>query len=290
MELDGARVLVFGTTGAQGAGLPAAVHAAGGVPVRASSQADQVRAWRQAGLAGTLADLGAPDTVAAAAKEADAAALHLPISLADRAGLLASVRALRDAGLPVTVNLGSPVPPDGAPDVMGARSLAAAVVATGAVALTPTAYLENHAAAWALGPIAAGELVYPRPAEDVIAWVAAADLARAAVAALAADLGGELLTLAGPEPLTFPELAAELGAGLGRPLRFRRIAPGEYGDLLRPVVGPEVAAGVAGAYGSMPEEANPLMAPDAGPVWDRLGLRPTPARRWAADTLAPLLT
>lgn len=289
MELDGVRVLVFGTAGAQGQGLPAAVRDAGGIPVRASSRADRVRAWQDAGLDATLADLTQPATVAAAATEVGAAVLHVPLSLGDREMFLPSVRALRDAGLPVAVNVGTPVPPAGAPDPMGGRPLAEAVLDTGAVVLAPTAYLENHAAPWALGPVAAGELVYPRPAGDVVSWIAAADVTRAAVAALRAGLAGELLALAGPQRLTFDALAAELGAGLGRPLRFRRITPGEYGELLRPVVGDEAAAGVAAAYGSMPEEPNPMMSPDAGPTWARLAVDPTPARAWAADRLAPLL-
>jgi hypothetical protein len=46
---------------------------------------------------------------------------------------------------------------------------------------------------------------------------------------------------------------------------------------------------VAGAYAAMPEEPNPLMAPDAAPAWARLGLTPTPAATWAAEELGPLL-
>jgi uncharacterized protein YbjT (DUF2867 family) len=134
-----------------------------------------------------------------------------------------------------------------------------------------------------------GQLVYPRPPQDVLGWIAARDVTAAAVAALASDLGGEVLQLAGPQPLTFEQLAAELSAGLGQEITFRRVTPDEYGDMLRPILGPEAAAAVAGAYGSMPEESDPMMAPDASPAWQRLGVRPTTAREWAQRDLVPLL-
>lgn len=285
MELNGARVLVFGTAGAQGSGLVPAVTARGAVPVRATTSPERAREWDGA----VVADLTDPASVLAAADGVDAVALHLPLGVPAPEPVLASVRALRERGLPVTVNLGTPVSPPGAPDPFGVRPTADAVLATGATALTPTAYLENHAAPWALAPIARGELVYPRPATDPLAWIAAADLGTAAIAALAADVAGELLALAGPAVLTFDELAAEIGAGLGRPVAFRRVSAQEYGDLLRPVLGDGAAQGVAAAYGSMPEEPNPLMGRDASAVWARLGVAPTPVREWAAAVLRPAL-
>jgi uncharacterized protein YbjT (DUF2867 family) len=145
-------------------------------------------------------------------------------------------------------------------------------------------------APWSLAAPARGELVYPRPAEDVVAWTAATDMGTAAVAALAGDLGGEVLQLAGPQPLTFTELAGELGAGLGRELTFRQLTPAEYGDLLRPFLGDAAAAGVEQAYASMPAGPSPLMNPaGTGERWQRLGAAPTAARDWAARVLRPAL-
>jgi len=59
--------------------------------------------------------------------------------------------------------------------------------------------------------------------------------------------------------------------------------------MLRPFLGPDAAAAVAGAYGATPRTSNPSLAPDASEAWRRLGLTPTTARRWAADVLAPAL-
>jgi hypothetical protein len=86
--------------------------------------------------------------------------------------------------------------------------------------------------------------------------------------------------------LTFDQLAAELGAGLDREVAYRRVTPDEYADLLRPVLGPKAAAGVAAGYAAMPEEPSPLMAPDSTAAWAELGFSPTRARDWAARVLA----
>jgi uncharacterized protein YbjT (DUF2867 family) len=290
MELHDARVLAFGTAGAQGSGLVDALTARGATPVRVSSRPGTVDTWRASGEQALLADLRRPETLEPRA--GDAAVLHVPLSMGSPDGVgavLGSVRRLLAAGLPVAVNTGTPVAPAGAPDPFGSRDTAQAFVSAGATVLTPTAYLENHAAPWALGPLARGELVYPRPATDPLAWITARDVTAAAVAALAADVGAQLLRLAGPEVLTFEELARELGAGLDRETVFRRVSAEEFGDLMRPFLGDEAAAGVAAAYGGMPEDPNPAMVLDASGAWRRLGVEPTSARTWAEEVLAPLL-
>jgi len=232
--------------------------------------------------------------VLAAANESGAVAViaHVPLAMGPEAAkAVGSFLALREAGLPVTVNTGSPTAPEGAPDPFGTRPMTQALLGAGVTVLTPTGYLENHAAPWATPRIPAGELIYPRPAADALAWIAAGDMGRAAAAALAADIQGELLALAGPQLLTFDELAAELGAGLGTELRFVRITPAEYGAAVRPFLGEQGAAGVEAAYASMPEGRNPgFDPPEAAGNWQRLGVTPTRAREWAAQVLAPVMS
>ncbi len=290
MELTGRPVLAFGTAGAQSAALPAVLRRAGAVPRRATTDPDRAARWTADGEDAVVADLTDTASVLAAADGAAAVAAHLPLRVGPgMPAAAASLAALRRSGVPVAVNTGTPVPPPGAADPFGARPLAEGLLDEGVTVLTPTAYLENHAAPWALDALRQGRLVYPRPADDRLAWIASQDLAAALVAALVHDAAGELLPLAGPQVLTFDELAAEIGRGLGREVVFTRVDPGEYGDLLRPVLGDEAAAGVAGAYAAMPEGPNPLMAPDATPSWTRLGLSPTPAAVWAEGVLLPLL-
>jgi uncharacterized protein YbjT (DUF2867 family) len=294
MQLDGTTVLAFGTAGSQGTGLVDALRARGARPVRVTSDVGRADGWVASGEQVAVADLTDPDGLVAAARTAGAhaAVLHVPLGLGSPDGVAAvvtGVAALRAAGLGVAVNVGGPVPAAGAPDPTGRVPLADALVATGAAVVAPTAYLENHLAPWATSALAGGELVYPRPAEDVIAWIASRDVTAAAVAALALDLTDGLLRLAGPKALTFTELAGEVGAGLGRPVAFREVGAQEYGDMLAPFLGPEAAAGVAGFYASMPRTPDPSLSPDVGDVWQRLGLTPTPVRDWAATTLAPVL-
>jgi uncharacterized protein YbjT (DUF2867 family) len=290
MDLTGRTVLAFGTAGAQSAALPPSLRGAGALPRRATTDPGRAAGWTAAGEDAVVADLTDPASVLAAAEGAAAVAAHLPLRVGPgMPAAAASLAAVRRTGVPVVVNTGTPVPPPGAPDPFGSRPVAESLLDAGVTLLTPTAYLENHAAPWALESLRGGRLVYPRPAGDPLAWIAARDVAAALVAALVRDVDGELLTLAGPHVLTFDQLAAEIGRGLGRDVVFTRIDPGGYGELVRPVLGDEAAAGVAGAYAGMPEGPNPAMAPDAGPTWDRLGLSPTPASVWAREVLAPLL-
>ncbi|MGL5858024.1 MAG: hypothetical protein ACRC35_06400 [Angustibacter sp.] len=295
MDLQGNRVLVFGTAGVQGLGLVEQVVARGAVPVRASTRLERVQQWRSAGEDAVLADLLHPDSVRALVADpssaARAAALHVPVGLKgpDAAGqVVASVGAMRDAGLPVAVSVGTVVPPPGAPDPFGVGPLTRALVDTGASVLAPTAFLENHAAPWAMARMAAGELCYPRPSDDVVGWVTTRDVTAGLVASLERDLGAVLLTLSGT-PLTFKQLAAELAAGTGRELVFRRVTAVEFGDLARPFLGDQVADQIAEAYGSMPDGPNPLMAPDSGPAWHALGMSVTSARSWATTHLKAAL-
>jgi hypothetical protein len=70
---------------------------------------------------------------------------------------------------------------------------------------------------------------------------------------------------------------------------FREVGAREYGDMLRPYLGPDAADGVAGFYDAMPRTPEPSLAPEVGDVWGSLGLVPTSARQWAATVLAPVL-
>lgn len=294
MQLAATTVLALGTTGAQGSGLLDALAGRGARAVRVTSDPARADAWRADGQAAATADLVDPGSLVAAAMStgAEAAVLHVPLGLGSPDGVaavVASVAALREAGLAVAVNVGGPVPAEGAPDPTGRRPLAEALAATGAAVVAPTAYLENHLAPWATGLLASGELAYPRPAEDVVAWIAARDVTAAAVASLAGDRGGTVTLLAGPQRLTFAELTAEVSGGLGRPLVFREVGPQEYGAMLEPFLGPDAAAGVAGFYAAMPRTPDPSLAPDVGDVWGSLGLVATTARQWAAEVLAPVL-
>ncbi|MGF1663276.1 MAG: hypothetical protein ACFCVG_12575 [Kineosporiaceae bacterium] len=129
MDLTGQRVLVIGSAGAQGSGLVPAVHARGGVPVRVTSSEARAAELRAASEEVVVADLAVAGAVASAVADTGAAAVAgiMPLGFGDpERGPLAvgSYLAARGAGVPVAVNIGTPVPPPGAPDVMGGGAVA----------------------------------------------------------------------------------------------------------------------------------------------------------------------
>jgi uncharacterized protein YbjT (DUF2867 family) len=289
--------LVVGSTGSQGRPTALALLEAGW----------QVRAvTRSAGRAADLVALGAeaveadlrdPASLRAAAEGADAAYFHLPMSVAGPQGghvEAAALQALADGGvghLVVNVGMALPDEPIGVPMLDGRVAAVRALLEQGATVLMPTGYMENFAAAWSRPHVVAGELRYPRPADDPIAWVTSDDVGAATVGALAAPerSRGARYRLAGPEVLTFEQVAATLGEVLGRPVVFRQITGAEYAEMIAPVLGEQLAAGIGAGYDQMPPFPNPLMAPDTTPAREELGVTFTPLAAWAArqDWAAP---
>ncbi|MQY15682.1 hypothetical protein SRB5_58700 [Streptomyces sp. RB5] len=100
-------------------------------------------------------------------------------------------------------------------------------------------FMQNFSEDFLLEPVRAGELVLP--AADVPEpFVDAEDIADAAVAALTEDgHSGQVYELTGPRALTFGEIAAELSAVTGRPVRYSPVSSGEYGEYLGRFLPPE---------------------------------------------------
>jgi uncharacterized protein YbjT (DUF2867 family) len=196
------------------------------------------------------------------------------------------VQALNDAGVGhLVVNTGMALPDDpiGVPMLDGRVAWVGELLAQGATVLMPTGYLENFSAPWSRPHVAAGELRYPRPADDPVAWVSADDVGAATAAALARPgvSRGRRFRLAGPQVLTFTEVAAVLSDVLGRPVTFRQITGREYGEMVGAVLGPELGAAIGAGYDQMPPFPNPLLAPDTTPARTDLGITFTPLATWA---------
>ena len=107
------------------------------------------------------------------------------------------------------------------------------------------------------------------------------DVGAAVVGALAGDHAGRTYALAGPEVQPLSQVAAGLGAGLGRPVAFQEISGSDYGALMAPIVGPELAGMIGGFYEQMPPGDNPAFLLDGGPAARALGYTPMPVLRWA---------
>ncbi len=279
-------VAVFGATGTQGRPVAEALLDAGH-EVRAVTRS----AARAADLAGrgatpVEADLTDLDSVRRAVDGARAVFFHAPLS-APPGSDGPALEAILDAGVEhLVVNVGMALPdgPVGEPMLDGRVALVQRLLDGGrSTVFVPTGYMENFAAPWSARRVATGELAYPRPAQDPVAWLTNDDVGRATVAALATPAAlGRRLRLAGPEVLTFPEVAERLGRALGREVRFRQVSGAEYGRMVGEVLGPQAGAMIGQGYDRMPQDPNPLLAPDTAPARELLGLEFTPLETWAA--------
>lgn len=239
-------VAVHGATGSQGSAALRTLLAAG----------HQVRAVARRphglppGVEAAPADLLDIDALVAAYTGVDAVALQLPMVFDD--GATAQVRAvlaaLEKAAVPRVVFNTSAAVPDvmiGVPFIDARVQLIAQLpnVVETAAAVGPAAmYAENLVAPWSAPLVAAGEVLYPLPAETPIPWVAADDVAAVMVEALTTPAPPLVQLVGGPEDLTGVQVGAALGA------RWRSVTPDEYELMMRPHVGAAVAAGVAGSY------------------------------------------
>ncbi|MGN9813667.1 SDR family oxidoreductase [Micromonospora sp. BQ11] len=280
------QVLVVGASGAQG-GPVARRLAAAGHRVLGLTRGGHAEALSAVGVTPVRADLADPASLATVVRETGvrAAFLHAPMSLGPD-GPRPALEALLDAGIERLVfNTGMALPPApvGNPRLDGQIATVNWLLGSGrATVLVPTGYLENFSAPWSAPRVAAGELLYPRPADDLVAWVTNEDVATATEAVLRTPAAiGRRLPLAGPQALTFTDVAAGLAEALGRPVAFRQITGGEYGQLVGTVLGPQVGALIGMAYDSMPPGRNPLMTPDTTETRELLGIEFTSLVDWA---------
>ncbi|MCC3330121.1 NmrA family NAD(P)-binding protein [Nocardia abscessus] len=283
--MNSSTVIVHGATGAQGAaivrGLLSAGHRVRGIVRDASAarlhpDAEPVRA--------DLLDAG---SLAAGYAGADAVVVQLPLVFAADLAIRqarAVLAGLREAGVRRAVfNPGSVVPaePVGVPFV-DARVLVSAelprVAETAAVVAPARTYLENLAAPWSAPLVGAGEVAYPLPPDLPVPWVALDDLGGAVAALITSTAPPAVQVVAGPQALTGNQVAAELTAVLGHPVRWNAITPSAYQRMLAPHLGAEAAAGIAGVY--TPSPPGTPAPPELDPSLITSGT--TTLRDWAA--------
>jgi len=259
-------VAVHGATGTQGSHIARRLHAAG----------YEIQPLDSASL-----DLTDIDSVTRAYAAIDAVVVQLPLVFDPVAITYAEtlLAALAKANITRAVfNPGMALPPTpiGVPYVDARVALATQLPAAVDVAsvIGPAGpYLENFLQSWSTRRIRdRGELAYPLAAAIPVPWLALDDLGDAIAAALGEDRPPALAVLAGPEAATGDQIAAAIGAGAGRTVRWVR-------QLLTPILGAEAAAGVAGVYEQAAAAPPP---PPPPPPAEVLQLAPTTAQQWAA--------
>ncbi|MFI6390222.1 SDR family oxidoreductase [Nonomuraea sp. NPDC050540] len=269
--------LVMNAAGAQG-GAVARRLLAEGLPVRAFTRSGPAPEGARP-FTGDLADGAA---VKAAFDGVTHASVMLPM-VYDAGTVDLYVRNVRDAALAAGVrrlvfNTGNRLPAagTGAPAFETRRRAGDDLRAAGlpVVELRPPIYLDNLAAPWVAGPLAAeGVLAYPLPADLPVAWLSHADLAAATHAALTLDgLEGEILNVGAAEAVTGADLAAAIGA------RFHAQDPAAFEVALSALTGPVTAAAVADTYRWAAAD-RALLAADPAAL-DLLGVRPAAPIDW----------
>lgn len=237
-------------------------------------------------------DLNNVGAFKAEVRKVDALVFHRPVSAAPW-----PVTPLLDAAKTwgverVVYNASAAVPPPGADgdarevvDALAGRGLAATV-------LQPTLYLENLLLPFVLAGIQEGVLRYPLPDEGFgVRWIATQDLGTLTTRALESGIEGHF-QVGGPESLDGASLAAAIGRGLGRTLRFEAVDPRDFGAQLEPLIGSDAAGSVSGLYSGIagaPKSFSAWLDPDVSPVWSALEVEPTTVEAWSASTVRPLV-
>jgi uncharacterized protein YbjT (DUF2867 family) len=145
-------------------------------------------------------------------------------------------------------------------------------------------FLQNFSEGYLRDAIVAGEVTLPA-GEVGEPFVDADDIAEVAVRTLTeGGHGGRVYELTGPRLLTFADAIAEIGAALGRPIRFVPVAVERYGAMLRELgVPPDYVDLLVYLFGEVLDGRNARL--DDG-VRRVLGRPPRDIRAFARDAAA----
>lgn len=294
------RIAVFGATGTQGhpvvdAGLDA------GLSVRAVSRDPEAAEQKLSARVEVVeADLNDADSVTAALEGMEGVFFHLP-AVPD-SGMLPAMAdnvldGARSAGIKRLVfttgaHCGELMPAGALVD--GLRKVSAAILDSGvpAVVLRPTLYLANLVWPHLISEIRDfGRLSYPPLDPDRrVSWTATEDQGRIAVACMNADVAGQTLDIASPEPVTGAELARMLAGVYGREVHFAPQGLDEFGGDLAAMSGSgDFGRSVAELYegiNRMPPEG---LIIDTGPIEEKLDVELIPVSCWVRDYYGRLL-
>jgi uncharacterized protein YbjT (DUF2867 family) len=293
-------LLVFGATGTQGHPVVDAALAAD-LKVRAATRDVAAAEEKLSSRVDIVtADLNDAEATAAAMEGIDGVFFHLPI-LPEAAtaatvveNVIAGARRHRIQRLIFTTSAycGDDLPPGDF--VTGLRRVSDAVLASGvdAVVLRPTLYLANLVWPHLIREIRdQGRLTYPPlSVARRLNWTSTEDQGRIAVACLDADVGGKVIDIASPEPVTGADLCRLLAAVYGREVHYAPQSVDEFAHTMSLMANSaEVGRSVAGLYSGI--DALPADGPlvDTSALERRFGLRLTPVSEWVDERLGALL-
>lgn len=293
-------LLVFGATGTQGHPVVDAALEAG-LEVRAASRRVDVAAERLSERVELVeADLLDPESIELAMQGMDAVFFYLPVLPHSREGarmvdhFLAAIRVSQIKKLVFSTSVCSTAAMPDSDFVVAMRGVSEAMLASGVatVVLRPTLYLANLVWPHLIHEIRqCGRLSYPPlSATRRLNWTATEDQATLVVAALHADVAGEIIDIASPMAVTGPELGQMLAGVYGREVHYAPQSVEDFAATLSHLAGSaEVGRAVAELYAGIEQirGQGPLVDTDA--LERRFGVRLTPVNEWVEDRLGTLL-
>ncbi|MEO1439666.1 MAG: NmrA family NAD(P)-binding protein [Chloroflexota bacterium] len=290
------KVLVYGGTGSQGSPVVTTLIERGHTPVVFTRNVEKARETFGEAAEYVAGDMASTDDTRAAAEGVDALALMIPFftrNPLEDAPLFArnAINGAKDAGVSLIVyNTSGPLPagssnmPGAAPRIYTRQLLAESGIPH--IILAPTVYMENLLGPWTVNEIREQNVLpYPNPPQVHAGWVATADVARLQVAALEhPELADATYIVSGVENPTGPELAAQVGAGIGREITYREMPLDEFAAKIDAVFGPGAGAGAKAGYEYARQHADevPPMWVDMEPLLKTLDVEMTSINTWAA--------
>lgn len=290
------KILVFGATGSQQFNVISESIKKGAEVIAATSSVNSFEKLRQAGATPILANLNDANKMLEVTKGIDAIAFMVPVSLPNPFDGLQYAKNVIDAAKANGVNKivwntsGWLVPHKieipGEDVKLDIRDY---LINSGLnyVIIQPSIYMENM-----MGPFCAPfvknekKLAYPTPEIMPIGWIASRDVSAFVVEAIYNDkLNADSFQISGLENLKGNDLAEQFSKGIDDKIVYYSQPSKEFGDILKPWVGEEGAAGVASYYEGLQNSTDfpPKFNPKMSEVLEKLPVKITSLEQWAKE-------
>lgn len=288
------KILVFGATGSQQFNVISEGILKGAEVIAATSSEKSFDKLKQAGATPVLANLNDADKMLEITKDLDAIAFMIPVSLPNPFDGLQYAKNVIDAAKvngvkKIVWNVSGFLVPQkigivGEDVKLDIRDY---LINSGLnyVIIQPSIYMENMMGAFC-APFIKEEkkLAYPTPEIMPIGWIASRDVSAFVVEAIYNEnLKADSFQISGLENLKGNDLAEQFSNGVDEKIVYYPQPAKEFGDILKPWVGEEGAAGVASYYEGLQNstEFPPKFNPNMKEVLEKLPVQMTSLAQWA---------
>ncbi len=293
------KILVFGATGSQQFNVIPEGIKKGAEVIAATSSEKSFDKLKEAGATPVLANLGDAQRISQITEGIDAIAFMVPVSLPNPLDGLTYSKNVIDAAKvngvkKIVWNTSGWLAPQkiGIPGEDVKLDIREYLQNSGIdyVIIEPSIYMENM-----MGPFCAPfvesekKITYPNPETMPIGWIASRDVSAFVVEAIYNEnLKADSFLISGLENLKGNDLALQFSIGVGQTIGYYPQPAKEFGDILKPWVGEEGAAGVTSYYEGLqnatvfPPKFNSTM----GEVLEKLPVQMTSVADWAKQNKA----